>query len=166
MPDPQPAPPRRTLRSVNAGLYLTMALGAVGALVWAGISGRLAEPWQLGLGSAATLGALLWALAHAALRYTSTPCGLTRRSLTHRSTHSWADLRHATCEQSEAQGIASCCISLTFDSTQWRISSEQFPLEEVQEMARELAAAGLLPTDAQETEKAPSGAHLDVESDS
>lgn len=137
-------PPTRSLRSANAALYLYMALGMVAAGAWSLYSGRIHGVWGIVLGIGAPLAALLWAVARLSFCYYSTAQGLTRRYLW-RSTHcSWSSLQESSYEEIEAQGIASCQIQLTFSTATFCISSEQFPLEDVQELKQELIDAQIL----------------------
>ena len=70
--------------------------------------------------------------------------GITRRSLLGSTTIRWAELTAATLSETQNQGSASCSIHLQAGDKQMTISSDLLPLEEVEELAKDLKASGLL----------------------
>lgn len=121
-----------------------MALAVAAAAAYATASGKLEEPWHIGAAILAALTALLWGGYYATLRCSITADALCLRYLWVKHTLRWSDLLQAEAYEQEAQSIASCKILLTFTKKSICISSELYPLEEVQEFCRELTCAGYL----------------------
>lgn len=140
-----PAIYERTLRCANAALYVLMAVCVVTSAAWAWGAGRLHEPWQMLLAAGGSAVALLWALHYVFFRYTVGPDGITLRRMMHRTrTHAWSDLLAAEATHTDERGVVSCCITLKFAEGVWRISSDHFSPDDVQDIAALLAEAGLL----------------------
>jgi hypothetical protein len=85
-----------------------------------------------------------WSVCYAALRITVDSTGITRRAITGSTRINWNELTTATLHTSSTPGTESCSIELCAGETRIRISSDLFPLEDVQELARELKECHLL----------------------
>ena len=136
-------PAFRTLRCANAPLYFCATLLVLGAAIH--VLCCKDELWQQVVAILAAVCTPLWAAHYAALRYTVTSEGITRRSLTGTTAIRWADLSNASITETSNQGTASCCIHLQAGTVSMKISSDLLPLEEVQDLAKELRECGLLP---------------------
>lgn len=135
-------PEFRVIRCANAPLYI----GAT-VLVLASAAYVLCckdELWQQVVAVLAAVCTPLWTAHYAALRYTVTSEGITRRSLTGSTSLRWGDLSNASVTETSNQGTASCCIHLQAGTARMEVSSDLLPLEEVQELAKELQECGLL----------------------
>ena len=132
----------RTLRSANAALYTTASILVMGAAMY--ILCTKDTLWQQAVALAGGLITPVWAAYYALLRYTITPESITRRSMFGSTTLHWSNLSTATVHETRNQGTASCTIMLQAGDTTMRISSDQLPLEEVQDLAEELKKNALL----------------------
>lgn len=133
----------RTLRCANAHLYLGATILVLGAAAYV----LCCKDSMLQQG-AAILAALClppWAAYYTTLRYTVTETGITRRSIYGSTTINWAELTSADISETDNGGTANCTINLQSDACKMSISSALLPLEEVQELAKELKANNLLP---------------------
>lgn len=136
-------PEYRTLRCANAGLYICAALMVLGAAVYVLCCKDVL--WQQIAAIAAALITPVWAAHYALLRFTITHTGITRHSLFGSTTMNWADISCAEIREICTQGTASCTIHLQTNSKTLRISSDLFPLDDVQELAAELQRCGIIP---------------------
>lgn len=136
-------PEFRILRCANAPLYIGASVMVLGAAAY--VLCCKDEFWQQVVAILAAVCTPLWAAYYAALRYTVTSEGITRRSLTGTSSILWAGLSNASVTETSNQGTASCCIHLQAGTVSMKISSDLLPLEEVQNLAKELRECGLLP---------------------
>lgn len=135
-------PTYRTLRCANAGLYAAATIMVVAAAIYVLCSKETL--WQQ---MAAVLGAVatpVWAAHYILLRFTVDARGITRRSLLGSITLCWAELTDAQLKETQGQGTESCTICLQAGEKSMRISSDLLPLEEVQELAKELRECGIL----------------------
>ncbi len=132
----------RILRCANAHLYLGASLLVLGAAAY--VLCCKDETWQHLTAILAAVCTPLWAAYYIALRYTVNETGITRRGICGTTTLNWAELTSATCTETHNQGTASCTIDLEFGNRKMRISSDLLPLEEVQELAKDLRDSKLL----------------------
>ena len=136
-------PEFRIIRCANAQLYIGAAVLVLGSAAY--VLCCKDELWQQMVAILAAVCTPLWAAHYAALRYTVTREGITRRSLIGTASIHWADLSNASITETSNQGTASCCIHLQAGTVSMKISSDLLPLEEVQNLAKELRECGLLP---------------------
>lgn len=135
-------PSFRTLRCANAPLYFCATLLVLGAAIHALCCKE--ELWQQVAAALAAVGTPLWAAHYIILRFTVTGEGITRRSLRDSTSIRWAELTSATLRETGNQGTASCTIHLQAGDKQMTVSSDLLPLEDVEELAKDLKASGLL----------------------
>lgn len=135
-------PTFRIIRCANAQLYIGATLLVLGAAAY--VLCCKDALWQQVAAIAAAVITPLWTAFYVGLKYTVDSTGITRRSLLGSTGLKWADLGSATLQESQNQGTASCTILLQAGETSLRISSDLLPLDEVQELARELREIGLL----------------------
>lgn len=135
-------PTFRILRCANATLYLTAAIMMIGAAAYVLCCKDIL--WQQIAAVVAAIITPVWAAHFALLRYTVTHEGITRRSMQGSTTIKWAELTSATLHESNNQGTASCTIHLQAGAQRMSISSDLLPLDDVQELAKELRECGLL----------------------
>ncbi len=135
-------PAFRTLRCANAALYFCATLLVLGAAIL--VLCCKDELWQQVVAALAALITPLWTAHYIALRFTVTEEGITRRSLRGTTSIRWAELTAATLSETQNQGSASCSIHLRAGDKQMTISSDLLPLEEVEELAKDLKTSGLL----------------------
>ena len=135
-------PTYRIIRCANAQLYIGATLLVLGAAAY--VLCCKDALWQQVAAIAAAIITPLWTAFYVGLKYTVDSTGITRRSLVGNTCLKWADLSSATLQESQNQGTASCTILLQAGETSLRISSDLLPLDEVQELARELREIGLL----------------------
>lgn len=129
----------RTLHSANAGLNVFMALAVVIAAAYAmwGRGGDVRE-WQRWFCGAGALIAVLWGGYYARFRVRVDTAGISFRAIRSRF-FPWRQLVTAHVEEFDRQGVASCCIVLTFSpGGTVRISSDVLDLEDVRTLADEL----------------------------
>ncbi len=134
-----------TLRSANAALNMGMALAVVAAAVYA-LWGRGEEvrEWQVWICGVGAIVAVLWGGYYARYLIRVDARGITVRAVRSRF-FPWQQLVSAQVEETDRQGIASCCITLTFSpGGTVHISSAMLELEAVQILARELQNGGLI----------------------
>lgn len=135
-------PTFRIIRCANAQLYIGATLLVLGAAAYVLCCNDAI--WQQVAAIAAAIITPLWTAFYVCLKYTVDSTGITRCSLLGSTSLKWADLSSATLQESQNQGTASCTIQLQAGETSLRISSDLLPLDEVQELARELREIGLL----------------------
>jgi len=135
-------PAFRTLRCANAALYFCATLLVLGDAI--PVLCTKDALWQQIIALLAAICTPLWAAHYIALRFTVTGEGITRRSLLGSTTIRWAELTAATLSETQNQGSASCSIHLRAGDRQMTISSDLLPLEEVEELAKDLKTSGLL----------------------
>ncbi len=135
-------PAFRTLRCANAHLYTAATLIVLAAAIYVLCSKDTL--WQQATAAAAIIITPAWAAYYAVLRITIDATGVTRRSLTGSTSLIWSELSSATLQETSTPGTESCTINLCSGATRISISSDLFPLEEVQELARELTECKLL----------------------
>lgn len=143
MTPPLPITPR-TLRCANGSLYLAMAICTIAAAAYAIACGRLHEPWHIAAAAGGGLLALLWGGYYAALRYKTDATGLTHTLLWSSRSYPWASLVSCTSQSTETRGVARCALNFIFTEGSLCISSDLFPLEDVQDLRQELIEAELL----------------------
>ena len=100
--------------------------------------------WQQIAAVAAAIITPAWAAHYAILRFTVDAAGITRRSMRGSTCIKWAELSSATLQECHNQGTASCTIHLQAGKQKMSISSDLLPLDDVQELAKELRESGLL----------------------
>lgn len=136
----------RTLRAANALLYGSSVLLVIAAVLYCALYKDM-PAWQLWGGVVLSIGATIWGVYYVTLCYRITAEGVsahaylrcTRRLL-------WQEVEKAVQEESDANGIASCHITLhPKEGRPLRISSDVLPLDDVQELAADLRSLGLLP---------------------
>lgn len=133
----------RTLHCANGTLYLLMSLAVLGCAAWGLASGRLTETWQIAGAALAAITALLWGGAYALLRWEIGPEGISR-CLLRRRFYPWQSLKEAHAWQSEQNSISTCTLKLRFEEGELELSSQLLPLEELEQLCEELAAAGII----------------------
>ena len=134
-------PTYRTLRCANAQLYVGATILVLAAAIYVLCSKDTL--WQQITAVFATIITPVWTAHYALLRYTVTAEGITRRSLRGRTTLRWAELTSASIQETRNHATESCTITLQAGSSSMRISSDLLPLEEVQQLAKELRESGL-----------------------
>lgn len=130
------------LRAANASLYLAATL-----LVWAAAGYVLftrESPWQQGLALGAALISLLWGGYYVRLRYTLNAEGITRRGLIRSTCIRW---EHATLSLAEqnTQETRSLTLTVSDGTGTITLSSDELPLEQVEELVADLRTKGRLP---------------------
>ena len=135
-------PTFRILRCANAQLYIAAAIMMLGAAAYVLCCKDIL--WQQIAAVAAAIITPAWAAHYALLRFTVDATGITRRSMQGSTCIKWAELSSATLQESHNQGTASCTIHLQAGDTRMSISSDLLPLDDVQELAKELRECGLL----------------------
>lgn len=135
-------PSFRTLRCANAPLYFCATLLVLGAAIH--VLCCKDELWQQVVAALAALITPLWTAHYIALRFTVTEESITRRSLRGTTSIRWAELTSATLSETQNQGTASCTIHLRAGDKQMTVSSDLLSLEEVEELAKDLKASGIL----------------------
>ena len=134
-------PTYRTLRCANAQLYIAATVMVLAASIY--VLCTKDALWQQITAVLALIITPLWTAHYALLRYTITEESITRRSLRGSTTLRWADLTSAEIQETHQQATESCTIILQAGSTRMSISSDLLPLDDVQELAKELRASGL-----------------------
>ncbi len=134
-------PTYRTLRCANAQLYIAATVMVLAASIY--VLCTKDALWQQITAVLALIITPLWTAHYALLRYTITEESITRRSLRGSTTLRWADLTSAEIHETHQQATESCTIILQAGSTRMSISSDLLPLDDVQELAKELRASGL-----------------------
>ena len=135
-------PTFRILRCANAQLYIAAAIMMIGAAAYVLCCKDIL--WQQVAAVVAAIITPVWAAHYAMLRFTVDSTGITRRSMRGSTTIRWAELTTATLQECNNQGTASCTIHLQAGEQRMSISSDLLPLDDVQELARELRDCGLL----------------------
>ena len=135
-------PTFRILRCANALLYIAAAILTIGAAAYVLYCKDIL--WQQVTAVAAAVITPVWAAHYAMLRFTVDSTGITRRSMRGSTCIKWAELSSATLQESNNQGTASCTIHLQAGEQKMSISSDLLPLDDVQELAKELRECGLL----------------------
>ena len=136
----------RTLRAANALLYASSVLLVIAAVVYCAVYKEM-PAWQLWGGVALSVGATIWGLYYVTLSYRVTAEGISHHSYLrcHRRLL-WSEVERAELEESDAQGVASCHITLyPQNGKPLRISSDVLPLDDVQELVTDLRGMGKLP---------------------
>ncbi len=134
-------PTYRNLRCANAQLYIAATIMVLAAAIY--VLCCKDTLWQQVVAVFATIITPVWAAHYAILRFTVTAEGITRRSLRGTTTLRWAELTSATIQETRNQATESCTIHLQAGAANICISSDLLPLEEVQELAKELRESGL-----------------------
>ena len=137
----------RTLRAANALLYASSVLLVIAAVVYCAVYKEM-PAWQLWGGVALSVGATIWGLYYVTLSYRITAEGISHHSYLrcHRRLL-WSEVERVELEESDAQGVASCHITLyPQNGKPLRISSDVLPLDDVQELVTDLRDMGKLPT--------------------
>ena len=135
-------PSFRVLRCANAQLYIAATIMVLAAAIY--VLCCKDALWQQLTAVGAIIITPAWSACYAALRITVDSTGVTRRSITGSSRINWSELSSATLRTASTPGTESCCIELSDGKTNITISSDLFPLEEVQELAQELKECNLL----------------------
>ena len=135
-------PPFRILRCANAHLYIAAAIMMIGAATY--VLCCKDALWQQIAAIAAAIITPAWSAHYAILRITVDATGITRRTMLGSTSIKWAELSSATLQESNNQGTASCTIHLQAGEQRMSISSDLLPLDDVQELAKELRECGLL----------------------
>ncbi len=136
----------RTIRPANALMYASSVLLIIAATIYCAIYKEL-PAWQLWGAVVLSAAATVWGLYYVTLCYHISAEAISRR-VYFRRTHSLpiADITQATLDETDANGIASCQITLnTSAGTTLRLSSDVLNVDDVQELAEDLRALGLLP---------------------
>lgn len=135
-------PTFRILRCANTHLYIAATVMVLGAAAY--VLCCKDALWQQVAAVVAALITPAWAACYAALRFTVDAEGITRRSITGTTSLKWAELTQATVTESQNQGTASCTLLLQAGDKSLRISSDVLPLDDVQDLAKELRECGIL----------------------
>lgn len=135
---------KRTLRCANGPLYMGFVLGIMAAAVYVSLT-RLSGFWEICGVIILTLIAALWGCFYYFLRFHIDDVGVTRSLLYHRKSIRWADITAADFRHTQTPGTESCSITLTTATNSITLSSELLPLEQVEELAKELKDNGVLP---------------------
>lgn len=133
----------RTLRCANGPLYMGFVLGIIAAAVYVSLT-RLTGLWEI-LGVAGlTLIAALWGGFYYFLRFRIDEEGVTRSLLCRHQRIRWADITTAEMRHNQSPGTEACTIILNTAQGSITLSSDLLPLEQVEELAKELKQAGIL----------------------
>lgn len=133
----------RTLRCANGPLYMGFVLGIIAAAVYVCLT-RLTGVWEI-LGVAGlTIIAAIWGGFYYFLRFRINAEGVTRSLLGHHRSIHWADITMAELRHNQSPGTESCTIVLTSARESISLSSDLLPLDQVEELAKELKEAGIL----------------------
>ena len=135
-------PSFRVLRCANAQLYIAATIMVLAAAFY--VLCCKDALWQQLTAAGAIIITPAWSVCYAALRITVDSTGVTRRAITGSTRINWNELTTATLHTTSTPGTESCSIELCAGETRMRISSDLFPLEDVQELARELEECHLL----------------------
>lgn len=135
-------PSFRVLRCANAQLYIAATIMVLAAAIY--VLCCKDALWQQLTAVGAIIITPAWSACYAALRITVDSTGVTRRAITGSTRINWNELTTATLHTTNTPGTESCCIELSDGKTNITISSDLFPLEEVQELAQELKECNLL----------------------
>ena len=136
----------RTLRAANALLYASSVLLVIAAVIYCAVYKDM-PVWQLWGGVALSIGATIWGLYYVTLCYRVSAEGISHHSYLrcHRRLL-WSEVERVELEESDAQGVASCHITLHPQTGKpLRISSDVLPLDDVQELVTDLRDIGKLP---------------------
>ena len=139
----------RTLRCANGLLYFCMGVAVACCAAWGIGAGRITGGWQIAAMVVAAVVAVLWGGYYGALRWEVSDCGISRCLLGWRESYSWQQLEGATLSESSSNGVASCCITLSFPGVELRLSSDLLALDDVEGLRDDLRAAGFLPSKAE-----------------
>ena len=138
----------RSLKAANALLYASSTLLIIAAVIYCAMYKEM-PAWQLWSAIGLCIAGTVWGLYYVTLCYRVTAEGISRHVYL-RSTQRmlWSEVERAELEESDAQGIACCNITLHPRSgAPLRISSDVLHLDDVQELAGDLRTIGLLPAD-------------------
>ncbi len=91
----------------------------------------------------------LWGVYYVLLRFRITETAITRIAFLRAKRFAWQSLTGAEIEETDANGIASCKITLHFAGVSLVLSSELLSLDALRELAADLRLAGILPTETQ-----------------
>lgn len=133
----------KTIHCANGALYMLMSIAAAACAAWAIASGRVSGVWHLAAALAGVGIAMLWGAYYALLRWEVNADGISR-CLLRRRFYPWQSLQHAQVQQSDAGGVATCCLVLRFAEGELELSSRLISIDALEELRDELAAAGLL----------------------
>lgn len=134
---------KRTLRCANGPLYMGFVLGIVAAAVYVSLT-RLSGIWEISGVIILTLIAALWGGFYFFLRFHIDEEGVTRTLLWRKQHIRWADVTAADFRHTQRPGTEACAITLTTETDSLTLSSDLLPLEQMEEIVRELKEAGIL----------------------
>ena len=136
----------RTLRAANALLYGTSVLLVIAAILYCAAYKDM-PAWQLWGGVALSIAATIWGLYYVTFSYRVSAEGIRCYCFLRCTRHlPWAEVERVELEESDANGVACCHITLHVkDGKPLRISSDVLALDDVQELASDLRGIGLLP---------------------
>lgn len=136
----------RTLRAANALLYASSVLLVIAAVIYCAVYKQM-PAWQLWGGIGLSVGAAAWGLYYVTLCYRITAEGVSYHSyLRCRRSLLWSEVERVELEESDANGVACCRITLyPKEGAPLRISSDVLPLDDVQELVTDLRDIGKLP---------------------
>lgn len=134
----------RTIRSANFAFYWGCLALVVFACIYVPMTRNL-SPWMLAGVAVAGVACCLWGLYYATLCYKVDAEGITRCSLFGEKRLQWQALTECDWQETDANSIASCRLTLVAPQQTMVLSSDLLPLDAVQELAADLRAAGHLP---------------------
>ncbi len=134
----------RIFRCANGTLYMGFVLGIIAAAAYV-CATKLTEFWEISAVIILTLIAALWGGFYYFLRIKVDETGITRSLLFYREHIDRADIKTAEIRHLQSPGAESCTITLASSAVTIIISSDLFPLAQVEELAEELKSLGILP---------------------
>lgn len=133
----------RVLRCANGPLYMGFVLGIIAAVVYV-CATKLTGGWEILGVLLLTLIAALWGGFYYVLRFRIDAEGITRSLLWYRRSIRWAEITEAELHHIQSPGTESYTITLRSATEAITLSSDLLPLHQVEELAEELKAAGIL----------------------
>ena len=134
----------RTIRSANFAFYWGCIALVLFACIYVPFT-RTLSPLLLTCLVAAGVACCLWGGYYATLCYKIDAEGITRCSLFGKKHLLWRAVTESDWQETDANSIASCRLTLVTPQQTMVLSSDLLPLDAVQELAADLRTAGLLP---------------------
>ena len=134
----------RVIRSANFAFYWGCIALVLFACIYVPVT-RTLTPLVLGSIVSSGVACCLWGLYYATLRYRVDATGITRCSLFGTKRLLWSALTACDWQETDANSIATCRLTLVTPQQTMVLSSDLLPIEAVQELAADLRTAGYLP---------------------